>query len=83
MPRCVGVSSGVASGVVYDGIDTFVQADDTVVMKMSRGSSKREQFVFIKGDPDELLDLAHQLLGAAQVVRERNAARARSGRGRQ
>lgn len=81
MPRCVGVSSGVAGGVVHTEVDAFVQADDTVVLRLKRGKANHERLVLLHGDPDLMLDLAHQLLGAAQVVRERKAVRAsRSGR---
>lgn len=69
--RCLGTGSGVSGSVKCDRADVFVMSDNGVELRVKRGADGGTTLVTFKGDPDLLIDLAHQFIAAAQSIKER------------
>lgn len=77
--RTIGTSNGPAGMIAYSQCDMWVTRDNKITMRLDRKalevrngqSDKTKAMIVVEGDEDLLLDMAAQLLGAAQMIRER------------
>lgn len=72
--RCVGYSSGPTGAAQMADARVLVCTHDDIEIQFNnrRGEVKRK---IAMDDPDAMLDLAHQLIGAVQMIKERNDAK--------
>ena len=75
--RCAGTSSGPSHGARMDDCTLFVTSDNHVTFNFRKEGGLSKAVITVEGDPDILLDIAHQAIAAAQNLRARKKIRKR------